>query len=127
MIAAAKRLPAAVTGDDRVLPIIESVGRRVLREIDPEQAFEPWAASMADERTVQFIGGSVMDRAMAWRNMAAVIGHWQIRGYGFFSVESRETGEWLGRVGGPGRRTGGAGLRGDSGQARRRRRRGTRR
>ena len=73
--------------------------RLILREIDPEQDFEPWAASMADERTVQFIGGSVMDRAMAWRNMAAVIGHWQIRGYGFFSVESRETGEWLGRVG----------------------------
>ena len=73
--------------------------RLILREIDPERDFEPWAASMADERTMQFIGGNVMDRAMAWRNMAVVVGHWQIRGYGFFSVESRETGEWLGRVG----------------------------
>ena len=73
--------------------------RLILREIDPERDFEPWAASMADERTVRFIGGSVMDRATAWRNMAGVIGHWQIRGYGFFSVECRETGEWLGRVG----------------------------
>jgi RimJ/RimL family protein N-acetyltransferase len=73
--------------------------RLILREIDPERDFEPWAASMADERTVRFIGGSVMDRAMAWRNMAIVVGHWKIRGYGFFSVESRETGEWLGRVG----------------------------
>ena len=51
------------------------------------------------ERTVQFLDGKVLDRALAWRNMAAIIGHWEIRGYGFFSVESRETGEWLGRVG----------------------------
>ena len=27
------------------------------------------------------------------------IGHWQIRGYGFFSLESKATGEWVGRVG----------------------------
>ncbi len=40
-----------------------------------------------------------MDRALAWRNMAVTMGHWQIRGYGFFSVESRDTGEWVGRVG----------------------------
>jgi RimJ/RimL family protein N-acetyltransferase len=40
-----------------------------------------------------------MDRALAWRNMAAIIGHWEIRGYGFFSVESKATGEWIGRVG----------------------------
>jgi RimJ/RimL family protein N-acetyltransferase len=73
--------------------------RLILREIDPDRDFESWAASMADERTVRFIGGDVLDRAMAWRNMAVVIGHWTIRGYGFFSVESRETGEWLGRVG----------------------------
>lgn len=73
--------------------------RLILRDIDPERDFEAWAKTMADERTVKFLDGKVQDRALAWRNMAAVIGHWQIRGYGFFSVESRETGEWLGRVG----------------------------
>jgi len=73
--------------------------RLILRQIDPDRDFEPWAKSMADEATVRFIGGEVLDRATTWRNMAAVIGHWQIRGYGFFSVESKETGEWLGRVG----------------------------
>ena len=31
--------------------------------------------------------------------MAMVMGHWQIRGYGFFSVENKGTGEWVGRVG----------------------------
>lgn len=73
--------------------------RLILRTIDAERDLDGWAAMMADQRTVQFIGGQVMNRALAWRNMAAVIGHWQVRGYGFFSVEDRESGEWLGRVG----------------------------
>ena len=73
--------------------------RLILREIDPERDFDAWAKTMGDARTVKFMDGKVQDRALAWRNMASIIGHWQIRGYGFFSVESKETGEWLGRVG----------------------------
>jgi RimJ/RimL family protein N-acetyltransferase len=73
--------------------------RLFLRRIDPERDFEPWARMMADERAVRFIGGRILDRAQAWRHMAASIGHWSIRGYGSFSVEHRETGEWIGRVG----------------------------
>jgi RimJ/RimL family protein N-acetyltransferase len=73
--------------------------RLILREIDPERDFESWAKTMADEGTVKFMDGKVQDRALAWRNMAVVIGHWKIRGYGSFSVESKDTGEWLGRVG----------------------------
>lgn len=73
--------------------------RLILREIDPERDFDGWARAMADVDTVRFTGGEILDANAAWRNMAAVIGHWQIRGYGFFSVESKATGEWLGRVG----------------------------
>lgn len=73
--------------------------RLILRDIDPERDFEAWARTMADERTVRFTEGRVLDRVRAWRHMAALMGHWQIRGYGFFSVEEKETGEWVGRVG----------------------------
>ncbi len=54
--------------------------RLILREID----FDSWAKTMADERTVKFMDGKVLDCALAWWNMAAIIGHWKIRGYGFF-------------------------------------------
>ena len=54
---------------------------------------------MGDERTVRYTEGRVLDRARSWRHMAATIGHWQIRGYGFFSVEEKASGEWVGRVG----------------------------
>lgn len=73
--------------------------RLILRQVDPDRDFEGWAEAMADERTVRFLGISPMNRAQAWRSMAMAIGHWRIRGYGFFSLESKETGEWIGRVG----------------------------
>lgn len=85
---------SGVTSDVRI-----ETPRLILRSIDPARDFDGWARLMADERSVQFIGGKVMDRALTWRNMAMVIGHWQLRGFGFFSVENKATGEWLGRVG----------------------------
>ena len=73
--------------------------RLILRDIDTERDFEDWARAMGDERTVRYTEGRVLDRARSWRHMAATIGHWQIRGYGFFSVEEKASGEWVGRVG----------------------------
>jgi RimJ/RimL family protein N-acetyltransferase len=73
--------------------------RLILREIDPERDFDEWAYSMADENTVRYLGTKPMNRVEAWRSMAVSIGHWSIRGYGFFSLENKETGKWVGRVG----------------------------
>jgi RimJ/RimL family protein N-acetyltransferase len=73
--------------------------RLILRPIDPERDFAGWARAMGDAETVRYLGGKPMDEANAWRNMAMVMGHWQIRGYGFFSLEDRASGEWVGRVG----------------------------
>jgi RimJ/RimL family protein N-acetyltransferase len=63
--------------------------RLFLREIDPARDFDSWAKAMADEHTVRYLGTKSMDRANAWRNMAMVMGHWAIRGYGFFSLENK--------------------------------------
>ncbi len=49
--------------------------RLILRAIDPERDFESWAKSMADEKTVRYLGSKPMRRVHAWRNMAMVIGH----------------------------------------------------
>ena len=73
--------------------------RLILRRIDPERDFEPWAKAMANEETVRYLGTKPMSRPEAWRSMAVVMGHWEIRGYGFFSLELKATGEWVGRVG----------------------------
>jgi RimJ/RimL family protein N-acetyltransferase len=73
--------------------------RLILRHVDPDRDFEPWAKAMADENTVRYLGTKPMNRAESWRSMAMVMGHWAIRGYGFFSLELKETGAWVGRVG----------------------------
>jgi RimJ/RimL family protein N-acetyltransferase len=73
--------------------------RLILREIDPDRDFEPWAEAMADADTVRYLSTKPMNRAEAWRSMAVGIGHRAIRGYGFFSVEHKVTGAWVGRVG----------------------------
>ena len=73
--------------------------RLILREIDPERDFDAWAHAMADPATVRYLGMKPQTRVEAWRGMAAAIGHWSIRGYGFFSLEHKQTGEWVGRVG----------------------------
>lgn len=73
--------------------------RLILRKTDPERDFDAIARAMADESTVRYLGIKPMSRPEAWRSMAALMGHWEIRGYGFFALEHKVTGEWVGRVG----------------------------
>jgi RimJ/RimL family protein N-acetyltransferase len=73
--------------------------RLILRKVDAKRDFEAWAECMGNAQTVRYLGTKPMNRAEAWRHMAAIIGHWEIRGYGFFSLEDKETGDWVGRVG----------------------------
>ena len=40
-----------------------------------------------------------LDRADAWRQLALLIGHWELRGFGLWAVEERATGRLIGRIG----------------------------
>jgi RimJ/RimL family protein N-acetyltransferase len=43
--------------------------------------------------------GGPLDRIDAWRSLAALVGHWTLRGYGRWALEPRDGGECLGFVG----------------------------
>lgn len=61
---------------------------------------EPYAAICADEEVMRYIGtGVTLNAADAWRSMANILGHWELRGYGMFALELKTTGELLGRAG----------------------------
>ena len=47
------------------------------------QDYEPGAAFLASDRT-KYMGGK-RNAQEAWRSLAAMAGHWALRGYGFFS------------------------------------------
>lgn len=60
--------------------------------------FEPLAAFFADEERAWGFGGAET-RADAWRWFASNIGHWHIHGYGYFTIEMRDSGEPAGLSG----------------------------
>ncbi|MEX0645716.1 MAG: GNAT family N-acetyltransferase [Parvularculaceae bacterium] len=74
--------------------------RLVLRPMLPED-LEPHCAMMADPRVARFLSldQKPQPKPMAWRQLASYLGHWQIRGFGFFSVLEKSSGRWVGRVG----------------------------
>ena len=75
-------------------PVLETERLR-LRPFAPED-FRFWVGFYASDRS-RFVGGP-MDESAAWFKCATILGHWGMRGFGYFSVETRE-GEYVGRVG----------------------------
>jgi len=67
---------------------------RPLREED----LDDYARFAADPETMQYVGGT-LTRTEAWKQMAAILGHWQLRGYGLWAVEHRESRIFIGRIG----------------------------
>ena len=61
--------------------------------------FDEYAELCADPEVMRFLGGKVFDRTEAWRQMASMIGHWYLRGYGIWAVEEKESGRLAGRIG----------------------------
>ena len=73
--------------------------RLILREIDTVNDLDGWTDMMSDPETVRYIGNQTMNRAQSWRQMAMVIGHQAVRGYSFYSVAEKSSGDWIGRIG----------------------------
>jgi RimJ/RimL family protein N-acetyltransferase len=71
--------------------------RLLLREWR-EEDLDAYAAMYADPEVMRFLGGPVA-REQAWRHLALLAGHWQLRGYGQWVLERREDGRFVGRAG----------------------------
>jgi RimJ/RimL family protein N-acetyltransferase len=73
---------------------------RLLLRMFRESDLDAYAEMCGDAEVMRYLGdGHTFTRAEAWRNMAMVIGHWQLRGFGLWAVEERGTGSLIGRVG----------------------------
>jgi len=61
---------------------------------------DSYAAFCDDPEVMRYIGSGVTQtRSEAWRSMASFLGHWQLRGYGMWAIEKKDTGELVGRAG----------------------------
>ena len=65
-----------------------------------ESDLDAYAAMVADPGVQRYLAEGVpVDRLAAWRQLAAYIGHWTMRGYGHWAIELRETRQFIGRAG----------------------------
>ncbi|MEM7171914.1 MAG: GNAT family N-acetyltransferase [Pseudomonadota bacterium] len=78
------------------IPNIESK-RLIFREFQEARDFEAYAKFYATDQTKYY--GGPLDRALAWRAAAAMMGHWIIRGFGTWAVEEKATGDFCGMIG----------------------------
>ena len=65
-----------------------------------EDDLDAYAAMCADPDVMRYLGdGKPLARPDAWRQIAMILGHWQLRGYGLFAIEEKVTGTLIGRAG----------------------------
>jgi RimJ/RimL family protein N-acetyltransferase len=80
------------------IPTIETARLRLTALT--ERHFDDYAAMLADPESTRWVGdGQPLDRTNAWRSLAMLLGHWQLRGCGMWALELKSTGEFIGRVG----------------------------
>jgi RimJ/RimL family protein N-acetyltransferase len=80
-----------------VVPTVETARLRLraLHETD----LDAHAALLGDPETVRFLGGHIVSREDAWRKLLSGFGMWAILGFGYWTVEDRADGTYLGQVG----------------------------
>ena len=71
--------------------------RLILRMLQPSD-LDAYAEMCGDPEVMRFIA-EPLDRPAAWRNMAMMLGHWTLRGYGQWALEEKATSRLIGRAG----------------------------
>jgi RimJ/RimL family protein N-acetyltransferase len=73
---------------------------RLLLRAFRDQDLNEYARICADPEVMRYLGdGKPLSRIDAWRQMAVILGHWQLRGFGVWAVEERQSGALIGRLG----------------------------
>jgi RimJ/RimL family protein N-acetyltransferase len=74
----------------------ERLRLRMFRQDD----LDAYSTICADPEVMRYLGeGKALSRTEAWRQIAMILGHWSLRGFGLWAVEERATGTLVGRIG----------------------------
>lgn len=61
--------------------------------------FETYRALWSDADVVRYITGSPMSREQVWGRLMRIAGMWHHMGFGFFAIEEKATGRFIGEAG----------------------------
>ena len=81
----------------KAAPVLETP-RLTLRSHRLED-FAAFAAMWADLTVVRYIGGEPLSEQDAWTKLLRYVGHWSVMGFGYWAVEEKTTGRFLGALG----------------------------
>jgi RimJ/RimL family protein N-acetyltransferase len=80
-----------------MIPTLETERLR-LRPYVPDD-FDGYAQMWAETDVVRFIGGRPFDREASWGRFVRQRGMWEVMGFGFFAIEEKATGQFVGEGG----------------------------
>lgn len=80
-----------------MIPTIETE-RLILREHRLSD-FEDYCEMWRDPDVVRFLGGAPLSREEAWQRLLRHAGVWHYMGFGFFAIEEKSTGHFMGEAG----------------------------
>jgi RimJ/RimL family protein N-acetyltransferase len=79
------------------IPTVETE-RLILRGNHVED-FTDLAAIWGDPEVVRFISGKTFSREESWARLMRYLGHWALLGYGFWAIEEKASGRYVGETG----------------------------
>lgn len=80
-----------------VIPSLETE-RLLLRGHRPED-LEPGFQLWSSPEVTQYIGGKPFTREEVWARLLRYVGHWAVLGFGYWVVQEKQTGRFVGEVG----------------------------
>lgn len=78
-------------------PLIET--ERLLLRAQRADDFARHAAMLADPKVYRYVGNQPVAREEGWRKLIGCAGLWSVLGYGYWSVERKSDGAYVGQVG----------------------------
>lgn len=61
--------------------------------------FQPMLQMWGDAEVTHFIGGKPSTRDEVWNRLLRYVGHWAVLGYGYWALEEKATGAFVGEIG----------------------------
>jgi RimJ/RimL family protein N-acetyltransferase len=79
-----------------IIPTLET--ERLILRAPAEADFPVYETFYADAEASAYYGGP-LSSLQAWKKLASDLGHWQLRGFGMWSMVEKQTGQMIGAVG----------------------------